>query len=178
MSTVERAAVVANHRAKAREGVRIHAKIAKRMEAIVQNKKRSSGMKLLRKLSVGSMKKHTDGSRREELKSYFWDYNTVEACLLACAILVCLAGVMFESDRFKVGPDGEESKFAWQRNLITYCTILVIMGSLVYYGTVFLSETGVLEPKCLIRLFADKTKAIHREGALKKVGYCLSYDLF
>jgi hypothetical protein len=170
MSTVERAAVVANHRAKAREGVRIHAKIAKRMEGIVQNKKRSSGMKLLKKLSVGSMKKHMDGSRREELKSYFWDYNTVEACLLACAILVCLAGVMFESDRFQVGPDGEESKFAWQRNLITYCTILVIMGSLVYYGTVFLSETGVLEPKCLIRLFADKTKAIHREGALKKVG--------
>jgi hypothetical protein len=169
MSTVERAAVIANHRAKAREGVPIHQKIAKRVEAVMENKKRSTGKKRLKNLSVGAMKKHTDGSRKEELKSYFWDYNTVEACLLACAILVCLAGVMFESDRFQIGPNGEESKFAWQRNLITYCTILIILGSLVYYGTVFLSETGVLEMKCLIRLFADKTKAIHREGALKTV---------
>jgi len=74
--------------------------------------------------------------RKKELKSYFWDYNTVEACLLACAILVCLAGVMFESDRFQMGPNGEESKYAWQRNLITYCTILIILGSLVYYGCI------------------------------------------
>merc|ERR1712146_882520 len=47
--------------------------------------------------------------------------------------------------------------------------ILIIMGSLVYYSTVFLSETGVLEMKCLIRLFADKTKAIHRQDQMKRM---------
>jgi hypothetical protein len=32
--------------------------------------------------------------------NYFFDYNTVEATLLACAVLICLIGVMFESGRF------------------------------------------------------------------------------
>ena len=39
-------------------------------------------------------------SRRLDLntaKSFIFDYNTVESVLLACAVLVNLAGIMFES---------------------------------------------------------------------------------
>ena len=33
----------------------------------------------------------------EDVKNYFWDFNTVEATMLACAIYVTLSGIMFES---------------------------------------------------------------------------------
>ena len=46
--------------------------------------------------------------------------------LLGAAILVCLAGIMFESGRFEGRPDLE-----YQRDIITYCTFLVIGFSLV-----------------------------------------------
>jgi len=39
-------------------------------------------------------------SRRiEDIKVYFWDYNTVELFLLGCAIFICVAGVMFQSGK-------------------------------------------------------------------------------
>jgi hypothetical protein len=157
MSTVERAAVVADHKAKAAEGVAIHRKIAERIKAIHLAKsqyKRYSNMKNL------DSYKSSKGTKRK--LEYFWDYNTVEAVLLSCSILICLAGVMFESDRFADTPDGAPSRHAWQRDVITYATILLVFVSLIYYATVFLSETGVLQVACLIKLFADKKKAIHR----------------
>ena len=71
----------------------------------------------------------------EGVANYFWDYNTVEMILLACSILVCLAGVMFESDRF-VGRDDLD----YQRLMISVGVMLVIMFSCFYYGIVLLSE--------------------------------------
>ena len=62
--------------------------------------------------------------------------------------MVCLAGVLFENDRF-----GEEQLKAnpgliWQRELITYLVIGIVLGSLLYYMVVFLSEVFgyVLDP--------------------------------
>jgi len=71
----------------------------------------------------------------DEAKEYFFDYNTVEATLLGCAILVCLAGIMFESGHFTGRDD-----LSWQRDLITYLTILVIFFSILYYVVVVVSE--------------------------------------
>jgi hypothetical protein len=163
MSSVERAAVVANHIAKAEEGITVHVKIAARIESV---KGQVAHKKSVKHRTVKSLDASHFGSGRNDrkIRDYFWDYNTVESVLLACSILICLAGVMFESDRFEDDPDGTPSRFAWQRELITYCTILLVFGSLIYYGTVFLSETGIMELKCLVNLFADKKKAIHRKN--------------
>jgi hypothetical protein len=158
MSSVERATVVANHKAKAEEGVPLHKKIAERIKAV-----KKSMLQANRKSTVKNLDDFKSSKGAAKTLQYFWDYNTVEAVLLACSILICLAGVMFESDRFEDNPDGTRSKHAWQRDIVTYSTILLVFASLIYYGTVFLSETGVLQVACLIRLFADKKKAIHRQ---------------
>ena len=46
-------------------------------------------------------------------KEYFWNYNTIEATLLACAVFVCLAGIMFESSQFDDRPD-----LIWMQDMI------------------------------------------------------------
>ena len=58
-------------------------------------------------------------------RSFFVNYNTVEAILLSCAVLVCLAGIMFQSGRFS------NNLFTEQRDLIMYCTLLVVFFSLI-----------------------------------------------
>jgi hypothetical protein len=54
------------------------------------------------------------------------DYNTVESVLLACAVLVNLAGIMFESPLMAL------KSFRSQKDFIAYATILVIVFSIVY----------------------------------------------
>ena len=83
------------------------------------------------------------------MANYFWDYNTVEMILLACSILVCLAGVMFESDRF-VGRDDLD----YQRLMISVGVMLVIMFSCLYYGIVLLSEVTGHTPEWVKRWMA------------------------
>ncbi len=46
--------------------------------------------------------------------------------LLGCAVLVCLGGVMYESDRFK------SNEFSSQKNLITVLLVIVIFFSIIY----------------------------------------------
>lgn len=80
---------------------------------------------------------------RAEVQQFFWDYNTVEAVLLFCAVLVNLAGIMFESGRF------ESSYYDGQRDLITYVVMIVVIGSIVYFAVVFCAEAfGICQPKC------------------------------
>jgi hypothetical protein len=54
------------------------------------------------------------------------NYNTVEMVLLFCAVLICLAGVMFESNRFKA------DEFTSQKNLVIVLVMIVIVFSIVY----------------------------------------------
>merc|ERR1712166_510256 len=86
-------------------------------------------------------------------KQYYWDFNTVEQVLISCAILVCLAGIMFESDRFQ-----GSNQFGWQGDLLTYLTILLIFFSIFYYICVVSSEICGCVPKCLQKLLAKKEK--------------------
>ena len=44
------------------------------------------------------MKHANRDGRNEGPASYFFNYNTMESVLLACAILVCICGVMFVSE--------------------------------------------------------------------------------
>merc|ERR1712167_558940 len=76
-----------------------------------------------------------------------------EQILLACAILVCLSGIMFESDRFKNDKFG---KFTWQREMITWMVLLVVVFSIVYYSIVLISEIYGKVPSVIEKLFAKK----------------------
>lgn len=125
MSTAERDLVLHEHRIKALEGDTTHEAI----EDVI-----SMG---IRKIDAEKEKKARMQNRRmsfvfqgvdvkmddvEQVRDYFWDYNTVEMVLLACSILVCLAGVMFESDRFNAG----RKDLDFQRLMITFGVMGVV----------------------------------------------------
>jgi hypothetical protein len=57
---------------------------------------------------------------------YFFNYNTVEMVLLFCCVLISLAGIMFDSDRF------QDATFNSQKDVITGIVITVIIGSVLY----------------------------------------------
>lgn len=63
-----------------------------------------------------------------------FNYNTAEATLLFCAVLVNLAGIMFESGRF----NGEY--YQQQRDTLLWLTLLVIVASLLYWFVLFVAE--------------------------------------
>jgi len=72
--------------------------------------------------------------------SYFWNWNTVEAILLICAILINLFGIMFESQYLE---DGSADLDA-----LTYTALVVIMLSVIYYGVVVWTEiVAVIFPR-------------------------------
>ena len=54
--------------------------------------------------------------------------------MLGCGVLINLAGVMFSSNRF------QESYYEGQRDFITYCAIVVIVFSVLYYIAVVVAE--------------------------------------
>ena len=131
--------VLLEHRVKADEGHEYHKVIRDRIEQAikkVEEKKAREARMQGRRLSFGfGQEEERVSLSAEDVANYFWDYNTVEMILLACSILVCLAGVMFESDRF-VG----RNDLDYQRLMISVGVMLVIMFSCFYYGIVLLSE--------------------------------------
>jgi hypothetical protein len=46
--------------------------------------------------------------------------------------MVCLAGVLFENDRFGAEQLKANPGLIWQRELITYLVIAIVLGSLLY----------------------------------------------
>ena len=66
---------------------------------------------------------------------FFWDSNTVEMQMLGCAILVCLAGIMFGSSRLR-----DSTYYEADRAFVTWSVLLVLTYSMAYWGTVFCSE--------------------------------------
>jgi hypothetical protein len=101
---------------------------------IMKKRARSSRM------SVANTKRGT--SAVANIKSFVFNYNTVEAVLLFCAVLVCLSGIMFESGQL----EGDYQKV--QREILTWVVMIVVVASLCYFGAVFFSEVFVtLRPK-------------------------------
>jgi hypothetical protein len=87
---------------------------------------------------------------RASAREYYFDYNQVEATLLACAVMVCLAGVLFENDRFSEAALKANPGLLWQQELITYIVLFIILTSLVYYAVVFVSEVFGYTPKRMV----------------------------
>ncbi len=102
-------------------------------------------------------------SRRLEVGMIsIFDYNTVEAVLLACAILVNLAGIMFDSSRF-AGPNAALYMCGYlsdadradrsvlslmlcrdEYNAIAYATAALLILSIIYYFTCFALDIMVV----------------------------------
>merc|ERR1711871_185823 len=176
MSSMERNQVIANHNAKVQDGSSIHQKIASHIHSAKINKEkrlqrenvRSKRKRMkdssfntkrsVRKLHTMSLDSHLQLARvhkRMRVREYFFDYNTVESFLLACSILVCLAGIMIESGDFTY-PDGtDKPHLAWQRDLIGFLVTVLVCFSMLYYLIVFSSELGLHVPVCLLRALGN-----------------------
>ena len=83
--------------------------------------------------------------------------SQVEQVLLACAVLVNLAGVMFESNRF------QSEYYQQQRDIVTIFVLLVIFFSILYFCVVFISEvyTTMYPENCF-------TRRAEKAGKIKK----------
>jgi hypothetical protein len=169
MSTAGRKEVVDEHRAKAASGNALHSRIAKWVERTDAHRKRESlrgsfrpgsmqNLDRITELSVASRaKSESIGEKKKSSRAYFWDFNTVEQVLISCAIFICLAGVMFESDRFA----GVGDAYSWQRDVLTYLTIACVLFSMLYYGAVVASEVCGCTPKWMQKMLATKQKMSH-----------------
>ena len=117
---------------------------------------RSRRSKVGNSFDLGRKSSMTAETNKNKKRMYFFDYNTVERVLLASAILIALAGIMFESGRF----DGRKD-LEGQKDFIAVVVILVVVFSLVYYMIVFIAEVSAFTPLWLIKLFSDKSKLNH-----------------
>jgi hypothetical protein len=86
-------------------------------------------------------------SKYDDTREYFFDYNTVEQVLLSCAVLVCLAGVMFESDRFQAEDASGALRYGWQRDVVTVLIIrfVVFLFVSIYYFFFFLTNASTIQ---------------------------------
>jgi hypothetical protein len=165
MSTSERANVVAEHRAKVASGNKEHVRINHWVAQAQKLQTRARSFSIQRRKMTGLDDSASEEKRRRvkmsksvrhDAKEYIWDFNVMEQVLTSCSILVCLAGVMFESDRFS----SDDSVFAWQSDLLSILTLAILIFSVVYYVIVFASEVLGCTPRWLQRCFAKK----HRRG--------------
>ena len=171
MSTAQRKEVILDHQEKARNGHPVHMALAARIkEAVTESRGGgNSNIKRTKQYTLGSSNNlHEEAAKQQKIKDshkkkreYFWDYNTVEQVLLSCGIFVCLSGVMFESDRFSEEGSGNEpgkNSFEWQREIIVYAVMTVVIFSFVFYFSVFLSEAMGITPSWVKKCFAKKHK--------------------
>eukprot|EP00937_MAST-01D_sp_MAST-1D-sp2_P000675 g675.t1 len=83
--------------------------------------------------------------------AYFWNYNTVEAVLLCCGVLVTLAGVMFQSGKLESQPQTAD--------ILAYAVLTIIVLSIIYFFTVLFTEIAIgLGYKCNLGCLGDSSK--------------------
>jgi hypothetical protein len=153
MSMSERATVLMEHKRKALLGDKVHQALAATI-AVTRRQGKRSGVST-------SMDKAKD--RRTVAVSFFWNYNTVESVLLFSAVLVNLAGVMFESGRFDSGLYNQQKQF------LTWAVIIVITLSIGYFVVVLVSEVyTMLTANSKKPASADKKKGDAKAAAMRR----------
>ena len=150
MSSVERKTVILEHQAKVADGDSLHIKLAARIsQARLEDDKQRDKMKRKKgqnyKRSFSTILDNSSTKKKGQKLNYFWNYNTVERVLLSCLIIVCVCGVMFESDRFqdnheRPSGNGFGAWVRFQQELVTWLCIIVIFGSMFFYFAVMYSE--------------------------------------
>jgi hypothetical protein len=162
MSASQRQLVLAEHSIKAESGDHMHLRIRNNIEHVKNQVARKKSANTQKKKKMRFTTTGVDmGKKKEEDKvvQFFFDYNTVEQFLLFCAVLVCLAGVMFESDRFKEDDNGD-LRYSWQRDMVTFFVVFIVMLSLLYIFIVVLNELTGWTPPCLHKCHKNKEDAM------------------
>jgi VCBS repeat-containing protein len=156
---------VAEHIQKASEGTGIHAAIEKVMRAVeIRNAGRTgttrNGMgggaggngNRVGAASAGEARRRLlQGMAASYPLMRAFDYNTVEAIMLASAILINLAGIMFDSARFQ----GENLKYYQaEYDSLAYAIIVLIFLSIIYWAaTLAFDIFAVASPASADRFF-------------------------
>ena len=174
MSSVERTTVILEHNIKCKMGDALHmlleSRIAQARADEIKSKARRRNKKS-RRQSLDSVLEHSNNRTKNEPTklNYFWNYNTVERVLLSCLIVVCVCGVMFESDRFqdnhsRPSGDGFGAWVRFQQEFVTWMCILVIFGSMFFYFAVAYSEIFGRLPTWIKKIMCIKDKVnVHAE---------------
>jgi hypothetical protein len=68
---------------------------------------------------------------------YFFNYNTVEAVMLASAILICLSGIMFNSGQY------DNHRYEGQQSALTAFVLFTMIATVIYWLTVLITEIVV-----------------------------------
>jgi hypothetical protein len=111
----------------------------KKMQKFDDSKKkkvvRGDGKKMQKKFNLdksSDLEEHNKQKAKGALE-FLWNYNTVEATLLCCAVLILLFGLMFQDQQsVKEGSKEEVGLFI--------VTLAVMLFSIIYFGTVAFSE--------------------------------------
>lgn len=175
LMTVER--VVSEHAAeeKLRPDLRTHLQINRGINAIEDEiRKRDIRRGTVAHQNVSSAIKAARDRKtlKVRLADYYFDYNTVEQILIMCSIFLSLVAIMFESGQFyKIDPatgleklDDDPSTSAFYTTILVFGAIALI-GSLVYYSIVLVSEVFGHAPNWLRKLCATKTNALQKRDA-------------
>ena len=113
----------------------------------------------------------------KNLAVYLWNYNTVEAVLLGCAVLITLFGVMFLSEFLDKG--------SYSYNGLVIATFFFIIFSIAYYLVVLWTEViAVLFPSLQCTCFGlvspqtkeDEEVDSDDENLEDKLGLILLFD--
>lgn len=97
-----------------------------------------------RTLKLGT---HEDLKRTRVAAKYLFNYNTVDAVLLGCAVLVNTFGIMFESSYLEKGSSDYKA--------LTAMTLVVIIASISYYAIVLWTEVRLPHPEMTVRLICS-----------------------
>jgi hypothetical protein len=119
-----------------------------------------------------------EGKRGRQVALFFFNYNTVEAFFLACAILVNLAGVMFQSDYLSTGTRGSASI---ETTGTTWGTMIIVIFSICYFFVIVfveLAQAFAFNPcaRCAKRQQAKLAAKAARQAAVKDAGDDVQYD--
>jgi hypothetical protein len=114
----------------------VHAMIASDMKAVAKQNKIGN---VRRASTFDKLVKEAVTSRRMVDRVIFgiFDYNAVECVLLGCAILVNVAGIMFDSTRFN---GATSAYYQSEYDSLAYLTILLIGFSIIYFMIAFMYD--------------------------------------
>jgi hypothetical protein len=143
MSMSERADVLDEHKRLVDKNDRAHVALEATLAAIRRAGKRSGA-------SMATMESQL-ARRTISAVTFFWNYNTVESVLLFCAVLVNLAGVMFESGQL------DQNGFEAQKAFITWVVVIIIVLSILYFFVVLFSEIYLM---CTANSKRNQAKAL------------------
>jgi len=142
--------------------------LAKIQEFDAKNKKavRGKDKKLGKKFNLDKeedMADHNKNKARGALE-FLWNYNTVEATLLCCAVLIMLFGLMFQ-DQESVKPGSKEETGLF------VVTLIVMLFSIIYFFTVAFSEIYIglgHECNCVKRCMQHNERYGRKATALRE----------